>query len=137
MRSSVLFFAGMTIILCCSLALAGEAKDGDLEMKVFTVNHGNPSEIEKVINDMKSPEGRVSVYEATNKVIVYDHPGNLQQIEKIIEQIDVAQKQVSIKVIVTECVDLEKNDLGFVLGRQIIGAEEFHKVSYVLIKAQT
>jgi type II secretory pathway component GspD/PulD (secretin) len=120
-------------VLIFSLALAEEDFTSEgMEMRIFTVWHGSPEELVPVIEQMKSPGGRVSAHANSNNIIVYDHPYVLNQIENIIGQLDTRQKQVDIKVLVVETSATILRGLGIASSEAILSPERFSEIRYLI-----
>lgn len=85
------------------------------------------TDLKQTLDDLKSPEGKVSVSEATTSVTVRDHPANVRAMARYIKQLNKELSQeVTIKVQVLE-INLNKehtyginwNLVASVMGRQI------------------
>ena len=102
------------ILLCVSFLLyeLAYSQTGNIEAKIFKIRHGNLETMQDLANNLKSPEGKVSVDHNTDSLIVVDHPEVLMRISSVIDQLDVPQKQVEIKVLVTELTEKIMKDIG-------------------------
>ena len=84
---------------------------GNLGEQQYSNLQGNLSiwkDLNETLNDLKSPDGKIIVSEATTTVTVRDHPANVDAIARYIQQLnkDLSQ-QVSLKVEVLE-IELNK-----------------------------
>ena len=70
---------------------------------------GEPTEIKDTIEDLLSPRGKVTVNDRTNSVIITDTQERLEQIEKVITELDHPLNQVLIEAIMLEtAADFDK-----------------------------
>lgn len=61
------------------------------------------TDLKKTLDELKSPDGKVSVSESTTMVTVYDRPSNVEAVEHYIKQLNKSMsKQVRLKVQVLE-----------------------------------
>lgn len=101
-------FLTIFFILCGTLL----SQAADTELKIFTIKHGSAEHLYAVVEHLKSEEGKMSVDTNTNSLIVIDRPENLNNIAKVIEQLDVLGKEVEIKVLVLDATETFLNDIG-------------------------
>ena len=120
MKKSAVF---ISIFLFSTTAVFGQACTPTV--KVFKIQHVNVESLEKVANDLLSEYGKLSVDPNTESLIVVDCPDNLVRIGNIIKQLDVAEKQVEIKVLVAEITSATVQDIGLTAGRVIIPQGDF------------
>jgi len=67
------------------------------------------NDLERTLNELKSKDGRVYVSQSTTSVTVYDHPQNVREMAKYIDELNKnLSEEVGIKVQVLE-VELDKN----------------------------
>lgn len=71
------------------------------------------TDLKNALNELKSPEGKIYVSESTTSVTVYDHPNNVDAIDRYIAQLnkDMSQ-QVKLKVQVLELTLDQAHNLG-------------------------
>jgi len=103
-------------------------------LRVFGVHHRNAQLLYGVVKDLVSPQGKVSLDMHTNSLVVLDYPENLTRIEKVIATLDVREKNVEIKVTVTESTSNFFDSIGLYGGQVVIPAAKF---SAVLAALQT
>lgn len=92
---------------------------------MFKLRHSNAQSLYNIANDLKSPEGRVSLDANSNTLIVLDYPNKLQQIASVIDSLDVSEKNVEIKVVVTDISSQTLNNLGLSSGQVIIPSGQY------------
>ncbi|MDP2924383.1 MAG: secretin N-terminal domain-containing protein [Candidatus Omnitrophota bacterium] len=119
--SAAVFSVVATIIL-------NEAIAGNLETKIFRMKYGNAESIYRVVNDIKSSEGKVSFDANTNSLIVVDTSQSLERIADLVAQLDIAQKQVEIKVLVVDANDEFLRNIGIASGQVIIPKGKFNAI---------
>ena len=113
------------------------AVEGDLEMKVFSLDYGDPEEVYEAVKEMKSPQGKINVVTATRNIIVYDYPDNVARIGWLIKKLDVRPEQVVVKVLVTEVTAEIVGMLGLTYGQVVLPPEEFDKIKYLIDRQKT
>lgn len=119
--SAVVFSIVATII-------SNEAIAGNLETKIFRIKYGNAESIYRVVDDIKSSEGKVSFDANTNSLIVVDTSQSLERIAALVAQLDIAQKQVEIKVLVVDASDEFLRNIGIASGQVIIPKGKFNAI---------
>ena len=62
----------------------------------FPIRHAKADELVKVLDNMKSTRGRISVIERNNAIIVYDTQTRIDQMEKTLNELDVETLQIVI-----------------------------------------
>lgn len=67
-----------------------------LVRKNFQIRHAKADELVKVLDNMKSSRGRISVIERNNAIIVYDTETRIDQMEKTLNELDVETLQIVI-----------------------------------------
>ncbi|MFC1548697.1 type II secretion system protein GspD [Candidatus Omnitrophota bacterium] len=112
------------------------SQTNDLKTKVFVIKHGEAREMLSVFEHLKSEDGKVTVHDSTNTVIIVDHPENLRMMEDIIVQLDVQKKQVMITVIIAEVTGSFLNRVGLTLQQGIIPPEKFSEIQYLLNESE-
>ncbi|MBN3040366.1 MAG: hypothetical protein JW867_04500 [Candidatus Omnitrophica bacterium] len=104
------------------------AQDPDLKLEIFKLKHGNAQSIYEIANDMKSEQGRVSFDPNTGSLVVLDYPHNLNQIGQVINSLDIAAKNIEIKVKVCDVSGNFLSRLGLYSGQVIIPSGQFQAV---------
>lgn len=67
-----------------------------LVRKNFQVHHAKADELVKVLENMKSNRGKISVVERTNSIIVYDTESRIEQMGNALTELDVETLQIMI-----------------------------------------
>ena len=67
-----------------------------LVRKNFQVHHAKADELVKVLDNMKSNRGKISVVERTNSIIVYDTENKIEQMANALTELDVETLQIMI-----------------------------------------
>ncbi|MEW5758798.1 MAG: secretin N-terminal domain-containing protein [Candidatus Omnitrophota bacterium] len=98
------------------------------ELKIFKLKSSQAASLVSIVNDLKSKDGKVSFDTRTNSLIITDTSENLEKITKVIEQLDVPDKQVEIEVTVIEAKDIFLRDLGLCNGQVIVPSQEFRAI---------
>ena len=80
--------------------IADEEKQAEqmapLVRKNFQVHHAKADELVKVLDNMKSNRGKISVVERTNSIIVYDTENKIEQMANALTELDVETLQIMI-----------------------------------------
>ena len=80
--------------------IADEEKQAEqmapLVRKNFQVHHAKADELVKVLDNMKSSRGKISVVERTNSIIVYDTENKIEQMANALTELDVETLQIMI-----------------------------------------
>jgi hypothetical protein len=100
MKQIVVF---LSILFCLSPLAAAT------EVAIVEINYLWAAELVPVIETLLSPQGKVSVSERTNALIVVDEPEAIQRVYAYLKKYDVPTKQVIIRVRLT-ATTVEKND---------------------------
>ncbi len=72
--------------------------------------------IDKIVSQLLSKQGSVTVDLRTNSLIVTDYPQNLEKVEEVLAEIDVATRQVMIEVEILEVRATAFKDIGVAWG---------------------
>jgi type II secretory pathway component GspD/PulD (secretin) len=129
MRKICAFLA--CFLLVCAAAF-GQACEP--ELKILKISHGSSQAILEVAESLKSSQGRVSFDGNTGSLIVFDCPGNIERIAKVVRELDVREKQVEIKVLVVEAQEKFLRDIGITSARVIIPKGEFSAIADLIDK---
>lgn len=108
----------------------------DIDMKIFKLKYARAEVLYSVIDGLKSNEGRVSFDRNTNSLIVSDSPQDLLRIEKIINELDVSQKQVEIEATIVEVTDAIMKNAGIQMSEIIIPYDKFMAMLNLLDSSQ-
>lgn len=93
-----------------------EKEEQYLQTKTFTLNYLDPKEIEKVLKELKSKQGKVIAEPGSNTVIVRDLPQNIAHMEKLVRALDTRTPQVLIEARIVETTRNYVKDLGIQWG---------------------
>lgn len=127
-------YSKITILLTAAILCFSQPArcEEGYEMKVIGINHRAAKELYGIINHLKSPDGKISIDEHTNSIIVSDKPSNIRQISSLIKQLDIKPDQVEIEVIVAEVTEGFLKESGIGYGRTVIPGNEFLIVGKLL-----
>lgn len=84
----------------------------ELKTETFNINYADITTIAAQFNGLKSERGIISQDARTNKVIVKDIPQNLNDMRKLLVQLDVPEKQVMIEARIVEASSTFTRNLG-------------------------
>ncbi|MGP1677721.1 MAG: type IV pilus secretin PilQ [Burkholderiales bacterium] len=105
------------------LALESQQQIGELEAlrtESFVLNYQKAAEVQTLLSSstqkILSKRGSAVVDARTNTVFVQDVPARLEEVRKLIAQIDVAVRQVMIEARIVEASDTFSKNLGAKLG---------------------
>jgi general secretion pathway protein D len=83
----------------------GVAATESFVTQLITLENVNVSEVSKVIDAMKSQEGRIVAYAPTNTMIITDTGSNIRKMMRVMEQLDVAAPRASLAIIPLKYAD--------------------------------
>lgn len=93
------------------------AKSIELKTETFSVNYANISEITTQFEKLKTPDrGQISSDSRTNKVIVKDTPQALDEMRKLLIQLDISERQVLIEARIVIATSSFSQQLGVQWG---------------------
>jgi type IV pilus assembly protein PilQ len=105
------------------LALESQQQITELEQtrtESFQMNYQKAADVQKLLSDktqrILSKRGSAVVDARTNTLFVQDVPSRLEEVRKLIAQIDVAVRQVMIEARIVEAADTFSRNLGVRLG---------------------
>ncbi|HIJ94701.1 MAG TPA: type IV pilus secretin PilQ [Desulfuromonadales bacterium] len=84
----------------------------ELKTETFSVNYADIATISGQFNGLKTDRGTISLDTRTNKVIVKDIPQALDDMRKLLLQLDVAERQVMIEARIVEAQATFTRNLG-------------------------
>lgn len=84
----------------------------ELKTETFSINYADITTIAGQFNGLKSERGTISQDVRTNKVIVKDIPQNLDDMRKLLIQLDVPERQVMIEARIVEASSSFTRNLG-------------------------
>jgi len=100
----------------------------DMETKVLKIKHGNAESLYPIAESLKSKDGKLIVDANTNSLIIVDRPKKIAEITNVMEQLDTAQKQIEIKVVIAETTNELLDEIGMNSGRLVIPSGSFNAV---------
>ena len=95
MKKIFIFLIGFLALLAY---IASSSFADDMLLKVFQINYRKAEEMEKTVQLLLSPEGRISVDKRTNSLIVKDYPENIRAVADFLKEQDRRPQQVKIKI---------------------------------------
>lgn len=102
------------------LAVA-QARDEDLETRVFPLGYANGKDALAVVDKIKSEKAKVSVDTRTNSLVVKDLSLNIDRMERLLGNLDKKIPQVLIEAKIVEVSSNYARDLGVQWGGQYTG----------------
>jgi len=84
----------------------------ELKAEMFNINYSDIGSIAAQLNNLKTERGTISQDARTNKIIVKDIPQVLDDMRKLIVQLDVPEKQVMIEARIVEATSTFTRSLG-------------------------
>ncbi|NTV49696.1 MAG: type IV pilus secretin PilQ [Geobacteraceae bacterium] len=88
------------------------AKGIELKTEMFSVNYSDVAAISSQFNGLKSDRGIISTDARTSSVIVKDVPQAIEDMRKLLKQLDVPEKQVMIEARIIEATSTFTRSLG-------------------------
>jgi type IV pilus assembly protein PilQ len=98
-----------------------DARDEDLETRVFALSYANGKETLPIIEKIKSEKAKVSVDNRTNSIVVKDLSLNIDRMERLLKNIDIRVPQVLIEAKIVEVSINYARQLGVQWGGQYTG----------------
>jgi general secretion pathway protein D len=124
------------IIILVLLAGTAYCQPEDMEVEIFKVRNRDAKSLLPAVEHLKSDEGKVTVDNNTDSLIVVDYPQNLRRIAEVLNTLDVPPKQVEIEVIVAEVTDAFLGKAGLSFGQAVMTPEKFDRLKYLLQKRE-
>jgi type IV pilus assembly protein PilQ len=87
-------------------------KSIELKAEIFNINYSDVASIVTQLNNLKTERGTIALDARTNKIIVKDIPQVLDDMRKLIVQLDVPEKQVMIEARIVEATSTFTRSLG-------------------------
>jgi len=91
----------------------------ELKTEMFSINYSDISSIVIQLNNLKTDRGTIAQDVRTNKIIVKDIPQVLDDMRKLIVQLDVPEKQVMIEARIVEATSTFTRSLGVNWGLHV------------------
>jgi len=98
-----------------------EARDEDLETRVFYLGYANGKEALSVIDKIKSDKAKISSDARTNAIVVKDLSLNIDRMERVLKNLDMRTPQVLIEAKIVEVSSNYARELGVQWGGQYTG----------------
>lgn len=98
-----------------------EARDDDMETRIFPLGHANGQDILPIVEKVKSDRARISVDTRMNALVVKDLSLNVDKIARLLKKIDVRMPQVLIEAKVVEVSSNYARELGVQWGGKYTG----------------
>lgn len=121
---SILKTKGLTYVRNANMVRVvsvSEAREDDMETRVFALGFANSQDILPVIEKMKSDRGKASVDLRMNALVVKDLSLNIDRIERLIKKLDVRMAQVLIEAKIIEVSSSFAREFGIQWGGRYIG----------------
>jgi type IV pilus assembly protein PilQ len=87
-------------------------KSIELKAEMFNINYSDVASIVTQLNNLKTERGTIALDARTNKIIVKDIPQAIDDMRKLIVQLDVPEKQVMIEARIVEATSTFTRSLG-------------------------
>ncbi len=91
-------FIFLIIFLVLLAYVAASSIADEMLLKVFQINYRKAEEMEKAVEMLLSPEGRISIDKRTNSLVVKDYPANIRAVADFLKEQDKRPQQVKIKI---------------------------------------
>ncbi len=101
---------------------ASEARDEDMETRVFPLGYANGKEMLTVVEKIKSDKAKVSVDTRMNAIVVKDLAFNIDRMERLLKSLDVRIPQVLIEAKIVEVSSSYARELGIQWGGKYTGS---------------
>jgi type IV pilus assembly protein PilQ len=93
-----------------------EARDEDMETRVFPLGYANGKEVLPVVEKIKSEKAKVSVDTRMNAIVVKDLSLNIDRMERLLKNLDIRIPQVLIEAKIVEVGSNYARELGIQWG---------------------
>jgi len=98
-----------------------EARDIDMETRVFPLGNASSKDILPIIEKIKSEKAKVFIDNRTNAVVVKDLSLNIDQMARLLKDLDIKMPQVLIEAKIIEVSTNYAKDLGIQWGGRYAG----------------
>jgi type IV pilus assembly protein PilQ len=98
-----------------------EARDNDMETRVFSLGNASSQDILPIVEKVKSEKARISVDSRMNALVVRDLSLNIDQMARLLKNLDVRIPQVLIEAKIVEVSSNYARELGVQWGGQHTG----------------
>jgi type IV pilus assembly protein PilQ len=98
-----------------------EARDNDMETRVFSLGNASSQDILPIVEKVKSEKARISIDSRMNALVVRDLSLNIDQMARLLKNLDVRIPQVLIEAKIVEVSSNYARELGVQWGGQHTG----------------
>ncbi|HYA86641.1 MAG TPA: type IV pilus secretin PilQ [Nitrospirota bacterium] len=116
---SILKTKGLTYVRDANMVRVlsvAEARDIDMETRVFPLGHARSQDILPIVEKVKSDKARISVDSRMNAIVVRDLSLNIDQMARLLQNLDVNIPEVLIEAEIVEVSTSYARDLGVQWG---------------------
>lgn len=99
-----------------------EAREEDMETRVFSLDHANGKEIVSVVEKVKSDKAKVTADPRMNAIVVKDLAYNVDRMERLLRELDVRAAQILIEARIVEVASNYAQELGIQWGGMYTGS---------------
>ncbi len=100
---------------------AAEARDEDMETRVFPLGYASGKDVLAVVEKIKSEKAKISVDNRMNAIVVKDVSLNIDRMERLLKDLDIRIPQVMIEAKIVEVSSNYSRELGVQWGGQYTG----------------
>lgn len=100
-------------------------QSGGLHLRVYKPRYRSAQSYANVLENAKSVQGRVSIDSKTNSIIILDTLEDVSRIESLLSSLDMPQKQVELKVLVTEVSEEYLQETGISSAQTVLSPASF------------
>ena len=121
---SILKTKGLTYVRDANMVRVlsvADARDNDMETRVFPLGHARSQDVLPVIEKVKSEKAKVSMDARMNAIVVRDLSLNIEQMARLLRNLDVKMPEVLIEAEIVEVSTNYARDLGVQWGGQYAG----------------
>ncbi len=99
-----------------------EAREEDMETRVFSLDYANGREIVSVVEKVKSDRAKITSDPRMNAIVVKDLAYNIDRMERLLRELDVRAAQVLIEARIVEVASNYTQELGIQWGGKYTGS---------------
>jgi len=121
---SILKTKGLTYVRDANMVRilsVAEARDIDMETRVFSLGHARSQDILPIVEKVKSDKARISIDSRMNAIVVRDLSLNIDQMARLLQNLDVNIPEVLIEAQIVEVSTNYAKDLGVQWGGKYAG----------------
>lgn len=113
------------VIFAMASCQAFAQQSGGLKLRVYKPRYRSAQSYANVLENAKSVQGRVSIDSKTNSIIILDTPEDIARIESLLYSLDMPQKQVEMKVLITEVSEEYLQETGISSAQTVLSPASF------------